>query len=494
MKWRYTLVILIFILFLISSFNNYLNTKDIVISEFNTQKRIVETNLKDIIKYANISAKVTEKTLNESMKKNSNYLVDLYRDNPNILDWNNEEIKDYIGDFDFYIIDENLEIINSSVEKDIGLNFSKYKAFSNLLRERMESGIFVTDRLDLSIKDKILRKYSYLGTYDKKYLIELSINIFEKYPEFKDMDIFSTIEKLKDDYNVVKNINIYRINEDGTDAGILQTTNKDIENYNTNINIDILSSIFEVVKTKKEVIHSIEEDKKVLREHKFIPIFNYNETEFDWWNSYIIELVYDEMKLNFKINDLKKRYVLDILVISVLFMFFSYMIYRLMERLESLAYTDHLTELPNRKMFEKKFEYYKKEIKRNRENMAILFLDLNNFKDINNNYGHEIGDKILKLVGQRLMHGFKEEDFVARLGGDEFIVILKNFDESNKDIMREKIKNMFKNPIKLKDKFFDISTSVGIAYYPEDGQTIKELLKKSDFDMYKDKNTNKDKQ
>lgn len=116
---------------------------------------------------------------------------------------------------------------------------------------------------------------------------------------------------------------------------------------------------------------------------------------------------------------------------------------------------------------------------------AVIFLDLNNFKPINDNHGHYTGDKVLEIIAQRLAKGCRCTDFVARLGGDEFIVILEGI--NSKELLRKKTDSMLKaieEPIQLNGTSHYISASVGVSQHPEDGSTVIELLKAADASMY----------
>lgn len=116
---------------------------------------------------------------------------------------------------------------------------------------------------------------------------------------------------------------------------------------------------------------------------------------------------------------------------------------------------------------------------------AVIFLDLNNFKPINDNHGHYTGDKVLEIIAQRLAKGCRRTDFVARLGGDEFIVILEGI--NNKEMLRKKTAAMLKaieEPIQLSGAVHYISASAGVSQHPEDGSTVIELLKAADASMY----------
>lgn len=161
------------------------------------------------------------------------------------------------------------------------------------------------------------------------------------------------------------------------------------------------------------------------------------------------------------------------------------------EEMKRLAYNDTLTGLPNRYYFTKYLEglLCDSEVK----NMAVMFIDLNRFKQINDSLGHDIGDMLLIEIAQRLKYFLKDDSFVARLGGDEFVVILKDIDRTEASMAAMHInKKLFEEVvIYQKDQIHHlyVSGSIGISLYPNDAKDKSTLLKKADLAMYSAKET-----
>src|SRR5664280_2451 len=155
------------------------------------------------------------------------------------------------------------------------------------------------------------------------------------------------------------------------------------------------------------------------------------------------------------------------------------------QQLNHMATHDVLTGLPNRMLFIDRLEVALVQSKRNRHKLAVLMLDLDHFKDINDTLGHMVGDQLLKDVGYRLSGLLRQNDTVARLGGDEFIVLLSDL-ERMEDVIRvaKKILKAFQQPFVCDNYKLTSNTSIGIAIYPDDGEDIDSLLKKSDMAMY----------
>jgi diguanylate cyclase (GGDEF)-like protein/PAS domain S-box-containing protein len=152
------------------------------------------------------------------------------------------------------------------------------------------------------------------------------------------------------------------------------------------------------------------------------------------------------------------------------------------------AHHDMLTNLPNRTLFKERLERSIIESKRHQKNFALFFLDLDQFKKINDSLGHHIGDEVLIEVAKRLQSSLREEDTLSRLGGDEFTVILKDIkNPKNAATVAQKILNNLKEPIKVEQHLLHISASIGIALYPDDATDIDNLIKYADVAMYKAK-------
>lgn len=159
------------------------------------------------------------------------------------------------------------------------------------------------------------------------------------------------------------------------------------------------------------------------------------------------------------------------------------------EKITFLAYHDPLTTLPTRKFFYDLFDKLMSKTKRKQDHIAFLFLDLDGFKAVNDNYGHDVGDEVLKITTQRLLACVRDIDTVARLGGDEFVIALIGI-EKTVDItsVTEKIIQKIAEPIALGGKQkYRIGVRIGIAIFPKNGAKIDSLMKAADNAMYESK-------
>ena len=153
--------------------------------------------------------------------------------------------------------------------------------------------------------------------------------------------------------------------------------------------------------------------------------------------------------------------------------------------LDFLANHDALTGLPSLRLCKDRLDHSLAEARRNRQMSAVMFLDLDGFKEINDSHGHELGDQVLKVTADRIKDEIRETDTVARIGGDEFVIILSSLPEIG--IVNRVADSLIKrivNKIQIGDIEVEVSASVGISLYPEDGTTAEELIREADKAMY----------
>jgi diguanylate cyclase len=160
------------------------------------------------------------------------------------------------------------------------------------------------------------------------------------------------------------------------------------------------------------------------------------------------------------------------------------------EQLRSIALYDRLTGLPNRFLLEDRLAQAMARADRAQKSFAVMFVDLDGFKAVNDTYGHRIGDDLLRAVGRCLAKCIRNEDTVARSGGDEFIVVLGNLgDPKDAAIIGAKIVHELSKPVHVEQHELGISCSVGISVYPEDGRDVNTLMVNADVAMYHAKRT-----
>lgn len=209
-----------------------------------------------------------------------------------------------------------------------------------------------------------------------------------------------------------------------------------------------------------------------------------------------------------EIGDIQGRVELNLIVITMLILIEAILVLRTVNKSTSelnklanesektvyhLAYSDPLTELPNRRLFQDRLEHAIALSNRTNQYRALMFLDMDNFKALNDTKGHAMGDLLLIEVAKRLKNNVRASDTVARLGGDEFVVLLGELSEDEKFaseqalMIAEKVSSELANPYQLNGFVFNCSASIGVTMFRNAGMTIEEVHKRADAAMYQAK-------
>ncbi|MBT5186512.1 MAG: EAL domain-containing protein [Kordiimonadaceae bacterium] len=156
--------------------------------------------------------------------------------------------------------------------------------------------------------------------------------------------------------------------------------------------------------------------------------------------------------------------------------------------IKKMAWHDSLTGLANRNMFSEKLTDALKVARRSDKQIAVMILDLDKFKPVNDLFGHGVGDKLLKIVAERLLECAREVDTVARLGGDEFAIVFSNIeDENNIIVIADRIIDSIQQPAEINGNIIQIGTSIGISFYNNDADSPEELIRMADVALYQAK-------
>lgn len=485
---RFSIIVVVFFILAYISYGNYKSTTKIIKSEHEAKHKLVEESIFNTIKYADAINQIAENELSEKMMEISISLVDKYRQDSDIFNWNLEELKNKFGNYEIYIIDKSLTVIMTTFKPDLGINFKQYQSFSKILQSRLQGNSFVSDRVDISINTGKLMKYSYMPTPDHRYIFELSTNIDNNIPIINNSDIFSVAGKLEKQYPFINNILIYKFDGDS-----LLKISKNKPFYTKIENNDKEAHVKKAFGSNQVQIHTVTNPSTntTLTYKYFAYLTTDDNLKSNWWNSYVIEIVYDDSVMLEALNNSKISFLKDLLIITIVYFSFVFIILYLLHKFEHMAYHDHLTNLPNRKLFEKSIDQKIIDAKNNIRKLAVLFIDLNNFKNVNDTLGHNVGDKLLEEVAKRLRSNLRQGDVVSRLGGDEFTVLLLDVESSQTAVkVTSKINDIFKEPIKIYEHEILIKPSIGISLYPEDGHESECLMKKADIAMYHAKKQN----
>jgi diguanylate cyclase (GGDEF)-like protein len=155
------------------------------------------------------------------------------------------------------------------------------------------------------------------------------------------------------------------------------------------------------------------------------------------------------------------------------------------KQLKKLALYDQLTDCANRNLLIDRVDYQIAQAQRNNSQFSLVYFDLDKFKPINDNYGHQCGDLVLTNIGKEVKAAVRETDTLARVGGDEFVIVMNKKINNNK--IKQKLLETIEMPIQYGDITVSVTASIGIASYPDDGETVEALLAAADTDMYSDK-------
>ena len=159
------------------------------------------------------------------------------------------------------------------------------------------------------------------------------------------------------------------------------------------------------------------------------------------------------------------------------------------KRIRQLAFYDGLTGLPNRSLLQARADQAIAFAARNDEQLAVLFIDLDRFKQVNDSLGHPAGDELLRSVAARLQHTLRASDIAGRLSGDEFVVVLSQCGADSATDTIERLQALLAEPITLAGKTLAISASIGVAMFPADGRDMETLLHRADMAMYQAKSS-----
>ncbi len=161
-------------------------------------------------------------------------------------------------------------------------------------------------------------------------------------------------------------------------------------------------------------------------------------------------------------------------------------------KVNMLAYRDSLTDLPNRLLFADRLEQAVMRAQRSRTSMALMLIDIDDFKLVNDSFGHDAGDKLIQAVGKLIARSLRRADTIARLGGDEFAVIIEGIETADDVIsIADNLTTILEHNVRLDEQETYTSASIGIAVYPDDGDDATQLLKNADTAMYRAKENGK---
>jgi diguanylate cyclase (GGDEF)-like protein len=402
----------------------------------------------------------------DKMRTGSEFIADKYIQSPRFETWDFQQLKEQLG-FDVYIINEQLTVIYSSYEQDVGLNFYQCcEKLANLLAERMRSGGFFHDGIDVEQSTGKVKLYSYMATRDKKFLIQLGCSLQET-AFFQHFDFLKEIDRLLAQYPLLNEINVLNIG--GIPYG------RPVE----------LSKLSESRRAAFERTLQSRETTEIRGEWNGRPaVFRYvyynSEFEQGTGKRKILEIVYSDAQLRDLLRNYQKTFAFQLTLILVISAILSSLITRWVARPMHLAFHDSLTGLKNRAAFE---EALLSALSGNKGTTALMMIDFDNFKEINDQLGHDAGDRFLQHAARQITMLLREKDIPARLGGDEFVVILPDTTKEQAQLLAEQIIAAM-SEIAVAQEAGPATVSIGIAFAPEHGADPDMLCKNADIALY----------
>ncbi|MBO8156499.1 MAG: GGDEF domain-containing protein [Bacillaceae bacterium] len=436
--------------------------------------------IQDIIEY---SLGITEKAYyffdQETAANMQEYTFDLmskYEENPDFDEWDFAKLKEDFDGIDIYIINDENVIIHSSFEDDIGLDFDECcSKLARILDERRETGEFYHDGLEIEQATGKIKKYSYMATPDHNYLIQLGYDLQhgQIFEQFSFVDVASDIENK---YDMINKINVLNI------GGLYIGTSKILELNHEN------REVFEQVLKTGDTM----EVKGVWKEEPVTYRYIYHDSEYDPGISKekVIEIVYNDVELQAALDHLTNTYLLQFILSVSIAVAISFMISRWVATPMHLAFHDSLTGTKNRAAFD---EYCKSTITFEQGVTALLMMDIDNFKSVNDLLGHDRGDDLLRRISNVMKEVARKKDQLFRYGGDEFILIMEETTKGEAAKAASRLIQMIRDEMnQIEDlKGLGVSASIGIAFAPDHGADAVELYKKADHALYASKEKGK---
>ncbi len=314
-------------------------------------------------------------------------------------------------------------------------------------------------------------------------MLELSVNLNDQYPELDRLNVLYLSRSLQNKYPFIEDIKIFKYNMT-TDKSTILLKNEDHakEQLDSVENKQLIREALENNESREETLTIDNESYTV----KYIPYSSMQtEDTLMWWGTYLMEVIYKNTEIINSISRQKNIFYKSVALITVFYSAFIYMFIYVIIKNKELSDTDYLTKLSNRRKFDAFMEA--KIIEANKQNtqIAVFFFDLDNFKNVNDSYGHCVGDKLLQRIAQKIKEKTPKNGLASRIGGDEFVCAISGI-KSN-----EELENYAKIFTSIFDEDFIIDSiaipmksSIGVSVYPDHGTNTEKLVSQADTAMY----------
>jgi diguanylate cyclase (GGDEF)-like protein len=470
LKLQITMIVFASVISLAIAFTDYCRLKEQIIRENQFRLQQIENFVKHSLETVEKAYDLFGNELVSSMEAASRKLVEMYRLNPRFEEWDFDALKQQLG-FEIYIINEENVITHSSYANDIGMDFDECcRKLAPVLEERRSAGGFYHDGLDLEQFSGEIKKYSYMATDDHKYLIQLGFSL-ENDQIFQEFQLLRTVDELTARYPSLNEIRILNLGGAALGKSVAQGgVAKERRPY------------FEEALQTKQTTETAGDWNGQHAIYRYVPYDSlYVEGPA---KSKVLEIIYNQDEFQGLLRQHQVRFLVMLLVVLAFTILVSSLISRWVARPMYLAFHDSLTGLFNRAAYEEKIPHL---LHQGKGITALLMIDLDDFKLVNDRYGHDAGDRLLKDMAQCIRNAVRKGDLTFRLGGDEFVVVLQDTtrEEAEKvaDRLAEAIRQLAgRQQMEWSDA--SISISMGISLAPEHGEDPDILLKRADQALY----------
>lgn len=479
-RMQLTLILIVFSLAvsLVIAFFDYGKLEESVRIGHNTELALVEDKIVDSLTAIDNVYNLLDHQIADEMRVYSDELLSMYESEPDFEGWDFQKLKERFG-MDVYIINANNQVVHSSFEPDIGLDFNECcSAFAQLLDERRTGHIFSHDGLDLQQNSGEIKKFSYIPTPDHQFILELGMSL-ENHEIFERFNFMKTIEVLENRYASINSIQIY--NSEGFRFG-----DKKVETYVKEISPEMRPLLEKAIKSGKpqEIVQSSGEERVT---HRYIPYHADEKRGIS--TKRVIEIIYNDAEFSGLLGEYRNAFIQQLVLILIGAVSLSFIIARLVARPIYLAFHDSLTGLKNRAALE---EEVNKRLEKKRGSLAFMMIDLDNFKMVNDSLGHGEGDRILRLAAKKIQEIVGLKNLTSRIGGDEFVVVFSDIEEGEirklASELIEDINDAFKHLGYTEN--LGVSISIGIALATELDE-FESLYERADRALYLSKENGK---
>lgn len=410
------------------------------------------------------------------MESGSAYLLNLYAENPDFDTWDFQNIKRTL-DLDVYIINEHNVITHSSFETDIGLDFNQCcSSLAAKLNQIRFSGELLIDGIDLEQQTGEVKKYSYLATPDQKYIIQTGYSL-EQSAIFNEFNFIETIDRLVEKYPSIDDINVLNLGGQIIGEPVEEETKLSAQRR----------SAFKQALAQQQIVELETEWNGKPAMYRYVPYVS--DVDLGTTKYKVLEIIYNDLELQTVLREHKQSFLYNLLLFSTLSILLSFIISNWVSRPMYLAFHDSLTGLKNRAAFD---DTLMQVLAERKGITALLMIDLDNFKLVNDYFGHDSGDNLLRQVAQVINTLVDQDDIAFRWGGDEFMIIMpETTKEEAESVAKQLIDTLQATFAELKLLETEVTASIGISFAPVHGLDPETLCKKADFALYTSKEKGK---